>query len=53
MGNLIMQKNLKKRKNPLWRKALIIATLPLMIFIWTTGWVLTQLDRPQKNNRKR
>jgi hypothetical protein len=38
-----MQKSLKKRKNPLWRKAVILASLPIIVFVWTTGWVLVQI----------
>ena len=43
-----MQKKVENKSSVL-RKILIIVFLPLLIFIWMTGWTLTQmgnLDRP-------
>jgi hypothetical protein len=34
---------LKARRNPLWRKILIVIFLPFIIIIWTIGWGLTQM----------
>lgn len=43
-----MQKNLSTRSNPLWRKTVTIAFLPIIIVIWTTGWILTQIGSQGK-----
>ena len=34
---------MKTRRNPLWRKIIIIVFLPVITFIWTIGWILTQI----------
>ena len=34
---------MKARRNPLWRKILIVIFLPVIIIIWTIGWGLTQM----------
>lgn len=38
-----MQDNLKAKRNPLLRKIVTLAFLPIIIFIWMTGWILTQI----------
>ena len=38
-----MQDNVKTQKKSLLRKIVTIAFLPIIITIWMTGWVLTQL----------
>ena len=38
-----MQDNLKAKRNPLLRKIVTLAFLPIIIFIWVTGWILTQI----------
>jgi len=40
---------------PIWRKTLNIGLLPIIIFLWMTGWILTQIgskERPQKISQK-
>ena len=38
-----MQKNAKERKNPFLRKIFIVAFLPIITFVWITGWILSQI----------
>ena len=38
-----MQYKSNYRNTSPWRKMIIVATLPLIIFIWTTGWILVQI----------
>ena len=38
-----MQDNLKAKRNPLLRKIVTLAFLPIIIFIWMVGWILTQI----------
>ena len=50
-----MQDNLKTQKKSLLRKIGIIAFLPIIITIWMTGWVLTQIGsqgEPSKINQE-
>jgi glucose-6-phosphate-specific signal transduction histidine kinase len=39
---------LKARKNPLWRKIIIVVFLPIIIIVWTFGWALTILGDNSK-----
>jgi hypothetical protein len=36
-----MQKNVKEQRNPFLRKIITVVFLPIIIFVWTTGLVLT------------
>ena len=38
-----MQKNVKEPRNPLLRKIITVVFLPIIIFVWMTGWTLTQI----------
>jgi hypothetical protein len=44
-----MQKNVKTRQSSLLRNSITILLLPIIIFIWTTGWTLTQIGEPGKS----
>lgn len=39
-----MQKGVVPKRKPVWRKIGIVAALPLLTFIWATGWILTQIE---------
>jgi hypothetical protein len=36
-----MQKNVKEHRNPFLRKIITVVFLPIIIFVWMTGWTLT------------
>ena len=38
-----MQKSVKEHRNPLLRKIITVVFLPIIIFVWMTGWILTQI----------
>jgi len=38
-----MQEHAHTRRNPVWRKIIVVAFLPIITFIWMIGWVLTQI----------
>ena len=38
-----MAKITHARKTPFWRKILTLVMLPALVFIWMTGWILTQI----------
>jgi len=38
-----MQENGKKHEGSLFSKIIIVASLPLVTFVWMTGWTLTIL----------
>jgi hypothetical protein len=53
-----MRKRMKMRRNSPLRKIMSLIFLPLIIFIWMTGWIITQIAEPtefskisQKNNK--
>jgi hypothetical protein len=46
-----MQKNSKAYRTPTWRKIVTITLLPLITFIWTTGWILTQLGSQEEHTK--
>jgi len=55
MGELQMQPNSHAHRVPVWRKILTLSLLPVIIFVWTTGWILTQMGsqgRPTKIKQK-
>ena len=37
-----MLHNVNARGTPVWRKIVTIILLPTIIFLWITGWILTQ-----------
>ena len=37
-----MLHNVNARRTPVWRKIVTIILLPTIIFLWITGWILTQ-----------
>jgi len=41
-----MQDNVKMRRSSLLRKIMTVTFLPIIIFIWMTGWALTQIGEP-------
>lgn len=41
-----MQENVKMRRSSLLRKIITVTFLPIIIFIWMTGWALTQIGEP-------
>jgi hypothetical protein len=43
-----MQKSVKMRSS-LLRKIITVTFLPIIIFIWTTGWTLTQIGKARKS----
>ena len=43
IGELRMQQTTHARRAPLWRRVMTIALLPTIIFLWMTGWILTQI----------
>lgn len=38
-----MQKNVKEHRNPFLHKIITVVFLPITIFVWMTGWILTQI----------
>ncbi len=45
----------QKRRVPIWRKTLTVGLLPIITFLWITGWILTQIEsqeRPTKIRQK-
>jgi hypothetical protein len=40
-----MQENVKKHEGSLFRKIIIVASLPLITLIWMTGWTLTVIGK--------
>ena len=47
-GSVYMQQNVKVHRNPRWRKIATIVFLPIIIFIWLTGWTVTQIEEQKK-----
>lgn len=43
-----MQGNMKAKRDPLLRKIITLAFLPIIIFIWMTGWILIQIGSQEK-----
>jgi hypothetical protein len=41
-----MQESVKMRRSSLLRNSITIVFLPIIIFIWMTGWALTQSGEP-------
>lgn len=41
--NFHMQENVKEHRNPFLRKIIAVVFLPIIIFVWMTGWTLTQI----------
>ena len=46
MGELHMSHNVNVRRTPVLRKIVTLVLLPAIIFLWITGWVLTQTGSP-------
>ena len=46
MGELHMSHNVNVRRTPVLRKIATLVLLPAIIFLWITGWVLTQTGSP-------
>jgi len=46
LGELDMLHNVNARNTPVWRKIVTLVFLPTIIFLWMTGWVLTQIGSP-------
>ena len=46
MGELHMMHNVNASRTPVWRKIATLVLLPTIIFLWITGWVLTQTGSP-------
>ena len=46
MGELYMSHNVNVRRTPVLRKIVTLVLLPAIIFLWITGWVLTQTGSP-------
>ena len=44
-----MLHNVNARRTPVWRKIVTIILLPTIIFLWITGWILTQTGSPVKS----
>ena len=38
-----MPQNLREHRTPVWRKIVTLVLLPAIIFLWMTGWILTQI----------
>jgi hypothetical protein len=43
MGELQIQQNSHSRRVPVWRKILTLGLLSIIMFVWITGWILTQI----------
>ena len=55
MGELQIQQNSHADRFPVWRKILTLTLFPAIIFVWTTGWILTEMGsqwRPTKIKQK-
>jgi len=46
-----MQKSTKMRRKSLLRSSIRLIFLPLIIFIWMTGWILTQIGQPTESTK--
>ena len=42
-GSIRMQESVKVGQSSLTRKIMTIALLPIIIVVWMTGWILTQI----------
>ena len=49
MGELHMVHNENSSRTPVWRKIATLVLLPTIIFLWITGWVLTQTGSSVKS----
>jgi hypothetical protein len=38
-----MSQKINGRRTPVWRKTVTLFLLPVIILLWMTGWVLTQI----------
>ena len=45
-----MLHNVNARRTPVWRKIVTIILLPTIIFLWITGWILTQTGSPLESS---
>ena len=44
-----MEEKAKKREDSLFSKIIIVASLPLIAFVWITGWTLTVIGEKMES----
>ena len=45
-----MPQNINTHKTSVWRKIISFLLLPTIIFLWITGWILTQTGSPLESS---
>jgi len=46
-----LDKQAGRKESPFLRKIITVISLPLIIFIWMTGWTLTRIGEPVKSTK--
>ena len=41
---------INNRRTPIWRKTITLFLLPVIIPLWMTGWILTQIGSQENSN---